>query len=147
MRSVAEQVNSLGRFDAVIQNVAVLYREPRRNETADGLAHLFAINKLVPYVLTALIKKPKRLVYISSGMHQQGDASLQDLQWENGRWNGSSAYTDSKLYDVLLAFGLARKWPEVFSNSLEPGWVPQRWAGRAPRTIWMQLIARRLGSR
>ena len=28
------------------------------------------------YVLTALINKPKRLIYLSSGMHRGGDSSL-----------------------------------------------------------------------
>jgi NAD(P)-dependent dehydrogenase (short-subunit alcohol dehydrogenase family) len=63
MRHVAEQVNALGPHDAVIHNVGVGYREPRRIETSDGLSHLFAINVLAPYLLTALIDRPKRLVY------------------------------------------------------------------------------------
>ena len=37
MRSVAEDVNALGTFDAIIHNAAVGYREPRRVETEDGL--------------------------------------------------------------------------------------------------------------
>jgi NAD(P)-dependent dehydrogenase (short-subunit alcohol dehydrogenase family) len=53
MRSVADQVNALGSFDAIIHNAAVGYREPRRVETEDGFAHVFAINSLAPYVLTA----------------------------------------------------------------------------------------------
>ena len=53
MRQVAAQVNALGRYDAVIHNVGVGYREPRI-ETADGLSHVFAVNVLAPYLLTAL---------------------------------------------------------------------------------------------
>ena len=33
MREVAEQVNRLGRFDAVIHNAGIGYREPKRIET------------------------------------------------------------------------------------------------------------------
>ena len=69
-REVAEQVNHLGRLDAVIHNAAVGYREPRRRQTKDDLPHVFAINVLAPYILTALIDRPKRLVYLSSGMHR-----------------------------------------------------------------------------
>ncbi|HEX4354741.1 MAG TPA: SDR family NAD(P)-dependent oxidoreductase, partial [Polyangiales bacterium] len=98
MRDVAEQVNALGKFDAVIHNAAVGYREPRI-ETIDGLEHVFAINVLAPYVLTALIARPKRLVYLSSGMHRGGSADLSDLQWHKRPWDGSQAYSDSKLYD------------------------------------------------
>jgi NAD(P)-dependent dehydrogenase (short-subunit alcohol dehydrogenase family) len=51
MHSVAEQVNVLGSFDAIIHNAAVGYREPHRIETADGLSHVFAINSLVTCTL------------------------------------------------------------------------------------------------
>ena len=44
-----------------------------------------------------------------TGMHMGGDASLEDLQWEHRRWNGSQAYADTKFHNVLLAFGMARR--------------------------------------
>src|SRR6202162_3238627 len=128
-RGVSEQVNQLGSFDAVIHNVGVGYREPRRIQTEDGLPHVFAINTLAPYLLTALIHRPKRLVYLSSGLHQGGDTSLKDLVWEQRPWSGQQAYSDSKLHDVLLAFAIARHWPGVLSNALEPGWVATKMGG------------------
>ena len=128
-RSVADQVNGLGSFDAVIHNAGVGYRESRRIETDDGLPHVFAVNTLAPYILTSLIHKPKRLVYLSSGLHQSGDASLKDLAWRERPWRGQQAYSDTKLHDVLLAFAIARLWPDVFSNALEPGWVPTKMGG------------------
>ena len=129
MRGVAGQVNALGRHDAVIHNAGVGYREPRRIQTADGLSHVFAINVLAPYLLTALITRPERLVYLSSGMHAGGDPALDDPQWENRRWNGVQAYSDSKLDDLLLAFAVARRWPAVRSNAVEPGWVATKMGG------------------
>ena len=129
MRDVADQANRLGRFDAVIHNVGIGYREPRRIATEDGLSQLWAVNVLAPYVLTALMERAGRLIYLSSGMHAGGDASLEDLQWERRGWNSSQAYADTKLHDVLLAFGIARRWPDVLSNALEPGWVPTRMGG------------------
>jgi NAD(P)-dependent dehydrogenase (short-subunit alcohol dehydrogenase family) len=132
-RRVAEHVNQLGAFEAVIHNAAVGYQEPRRIATEDGLPHVFAVNTLAPYILTALIKRPKRLVYLSSGLHQSGDDSLEDLAWEKRPWDGTQAYSDSKMHDVLLAFAVARRWPEVLSNALEPGWVATKMGGpRAP---------------
>jgi NAD(P)-dependent dehydrogenase (short-subunit alcohol dehydrogenase family) len=128
-RGVAEQANATGRFDAIIHNAGVGYRDPRRIETVDGLAHVFAINVLAPYLLTALMIRPDRLVYLSSGMARGGDADLDDPQWIARRWNGSQAYSDSKLFDVLLAFGVARRWPDLLSNSVEPGWVPTKMGG------------------
>src|SRR5207253_5212792 len=128
-RQIAPQVNALGAFDAVIHNVGVGYREPRRIQTEDGLPHVFAINTLAPYLLTALIHRPKRLIYLSSGLHRSGDISLEDLSWERRPWQGAAAYSDSKLHDVLLAFAVARRWPDVLSNALEPGWVPTKMGG------------------
>jgi NAD(P)-dependent dehydrogenase (short-subunit alcohol dehydrogenase family) len=127
-RHVAEQVNELGRFDAVIHNAAVGYREPYR-KTSAGLPHLFAINTLSAYILTALINRPSRLVYLSSGMHHDADANLGDILWQQRRWNGATAYAESKLHDTLLAFAIAKRWPDVLSNALEPGWVPTRMGG------------------
>jgi NAD(P)-dependent dehydrogenase (short-subunit alcohol dehydrogenase family) len=129
MRQVAEQANALGRFDAVIHNVGIGYREPSRLSTVDGLEHVFAINVLAPYLLTALMTPPDRLVYLSSGMHRGGEPELEDLQWTRRHWNGAQAYSDSKLYDVVLAFAVARLWPDVLSNALEPGWVPTKMGG------------------
>jgi NAD(P)-dependent dehydrogenase (short-subunit alcohol dehydrogenase family) len=128
-RRVADQVNHLGPFDAVIHNAAVGYREPKRLETEDGLPHVFAINTLAPYILTGLLNRPKRLVYLSSGLHRSGDRTLQDLAWERRHWNGPQAYSDTKLHDVLLAFAVARLWPDVLSNALEPGWVATKMGG------------------
>jgi NAD(P)-dependent dehydrogenase (short-subunit alcohol dehydrogenase family) len=127
-KAVAEEVNRLGRFDAVIHNAAVGYQEGQR-VTADGLPHVFAINTLAAYILTALIERPQRSVYLSSGMHHHADANLDDIVWKKRRWNGSSAYAESKLHDVMLAFAVARLWPDAFSNALEPGWVPTKMGG------------------
>jgi NAD(P)-dependent dehydrogenase (short-subunit alcohol dehydrogenase family) len=128
-RQVADQANVLGRYDAVIHNAGVGYREPSRIETIDGLSHVFAINVLAPYLLTALITPPSRLVYLSSGMHRGANPDLDDLQWIGRHWNGAEAYAESKLYDVVLAFAVTRRWPDVLSNALEPGWVPTKMGG------------------
>jgi NAD(P)-dependent dehydrogenase (short-subunit alcohol dehydrogenase family) len=128
-RNVAEQVNKLGRVDAVIHNAGVGYQEARPIVTEDGLPHVFAVNALAPYVLTALTTKPDRLIYLSSGMHHRVRARLDDLTWRKRPWNASTAYAESKWLDALIAFGIARRWPNVLSNALEPGWVATRMGG------------------
>ena len=130
MRQAAEDAKAGGPFDAVIHNAGVGYQHPRRTETPDGLEVIFATNVLAPYVLTALMPRPSRLVYLSSGMHRGGTPNLDDPQWSTRRWSGSQAYSDSKLLDVVLAFGVARRWPNVLSNAVHPGWVPTRMGGR-----------------
>ena len=127
-RGVAEQVNALGSVDAVIHNAGV-YTSSRRIATADGHAQTLAVNVLAPYVLTASIRRPARLVYLSSGMHRSGDASLRDLDWTARRWSWMQAYSDSKLFVTALALAVARLWPDVFSNAVDPGWVPTKMGG------------------
>lgn len=131
--ALAEKVNALGHFDghfdAVIHNAGVGYQQAGRQATADDLPTVFAVNSLAPYILTCLIRKPKRLIYLSSGLHRSGDATLQDLTWKTRRWNGYTAYSDSKLHDTLLSFAVARRWPDVYANAMEPGWVPTKMGG------------------
>jgi NAD(P)-dependent dehydrogenase (short-subunit alcohol dehydrogenase family) len=127
-KDLAGQVNALGSFDAIIHNAAVGYQEGHR-ETSDNLPHVFAINTLAPFILTVLIERPKRLVYLSSGMHERAHANLDDILWRKRRWDGSSAYAESKLHDTLLAFTVARYWPNVLSNAVTPGWVATKMGG------------------
>lgn len=115
-RALADQVNDLGRLDAVIHNAGV----------ESGRAVL-PVNVVAPYVLTALIERPPRLIYLSSGMHRGGRASLDRMDWSGSRASGS--YSDSKLFVTTLMAAVARRWPDVLSNAVDPGWVPTRMGG------------------
>jgi NAD(P)-dependent dehydrogenase (short-subunit alcohol dehydrogenase family) len=125
---VADRVNSIGRMDAVIHNAGI-YIDPQRVATPEGHARTLAVNVLAPYVLTAEIERPARLIYIGSNMHRSGDASLHDIDWTSRRWSGVQAYSDSKLFLAALAFSAARRWPDIHSNVVDPGWVPTRMGG------------------
>jgi NAD(P)-dependent dehydrogenase (short-subunit alcohol dehydrogenase family) len=127
-RDLAERANATGPFDAVIHNAGV-YLDASRQETEDGYARVFQINALAPYVLTALIDQPKRLVYLSSGLHRGGSPELADVNWTERRWDAMGAYSESKLWDVVLAFAVARLWPGTLSNAIEPGWVATKMGG------------------
>jgi NAD(P)-dependent dehydrogenase (short-subunit alcohol dehydrogenase family) len=127
-RAVAEAAAALGPYDAVVHNVGVGGAD-RREVTSDGLEQIFAVNVLTPYVLTALMPAPPRLVYLTSGLQASGRADLADLLYERKRWNGDAAYADSKLYDLMLAFAVARRWPQVRSNAVDPGWIRTRMGG------------------
>jgi NAD(P)-dependent dehydrogenase (short-subunit alcohol dehydrogenase family) len=117
VKRLAAAANATGRFDAVIHNAGV-YR-------ASG-EDLLAVNTLAPYILTCLVQKPQRLIYLSSGMHQRGDPGLNHMT--SGSANVS--YSDAKLLVVLLAKAVARKWPDVYVNAVDPGWVPTKMGGR-----------------
>ena len=127
-RRIAEQVNAIGRMDAVIHNAGV-YAERSRGSTPEGHATTLAVNTLAPYVLTALVERPGRLVYLSSSLHQGGGGPLRDVDWNERRWDAARAYAESKLYVTALAFALARRWPEVLSNAVDPGWARTRMGG------------------
>jgi NAD(P)-dependent dehydrogenase (short-subunit alcohol dehydrogenase family) len=127
-RSIAEQVNSIGRMDAVIHNAGI-FREPNRGPTPEGHAKVFAVNTLAPYMLTMLIERPERLIYLSSGMHRSGESTLNDMDWVERRWSTGQAYADSKLYVTTIAMAFARRWPKVVSSAVDPGWVPTKMGG------------------
>lgn len=127
-RSVADQVNAIGGMDAVIHN-AGLYSTPDRAATPEGHAAILAVNTLAPFILTALIARPQRLVYLSSSMHRGGAGALDDIDWRERRWDATRAYSESKLHVAALAFAVARRWPDVLSNAVDPGWVPTRMGG------------------
>lgn len=128
MRAIAEQVNKIGRMDAVIHNAGI-YQVASRGSTPEGHALVLAVNTLAPYMLTGLIERPSRLIYMSSGMHRGGDGSLRDIDWVERPWDSSRAYSESKLYLTALAFAVARHWPDVLSNAVDPGWVPTKMGG------------------
>ena len=128
-KRLAGEANALGDFDAVIHNAAVGYREKRRILTEDGLSHVFAVNTLAPFILTALMRRPRRLVFVSSELHRRGSPDCDDLNWERRVWKGNQAYSDTKLHDAMLAFAVARRWPDVRTNALEPGWVATKMGG------------------
>jgi len=115
-RRLADDVNGLGRMDAVIHNAGVY-----------GSPEVLPVNVVAPYLLTALLDRPERLIYLSSGLHHGGRARLADIDWSGHRTPGS--YSDSKLFVTTLAMLVARTWPEVFSNAVDPGWVPTTMGG------------------
>ncbi len=116
-KDLAQQANKLGRFDAIIHNAGV-YNVSQQQ--------IINVNTLAPYILTCLITKPDRLIYLSSGDHLHGSPNLDNLANNKGR----ISYADSKLHDVMLAFAVARKYPKIYSNSVDPGWVPTKMGGR-----------------
>jgi NAD(P)-dependent dehydrogenase (short-subunit alcohol dehydrogenase family) len=115
-KKLAADVNSLGRFDAIIHNAGVY-------QVSDDI--IFAVNTIAPYILTCLIDKPHRLIYMSSGLHMQGDPQLKHFSLKNG-----CSYSDSKLHVLMLSMAVARKWTGVLSNAVDPGWVPTKMGGR-----------------
>lgn len=115
-KNVAYEANALGRFDAVIHNAGVYRASPKE---------IFMVNTIAPYILTCLIPKPRRLIYLSSNLHLHGHANLESFKKDNSR----ISYSDSKLHVLMLCMAVARKWSDVYSNAVDPGWVPTKMGG------------------
>ena len=113
---LAEKVNALGQFDAVIHNAGLYRAAP---------TELFAVNTLAPYILTCLVQKPERMIYISSDLHLGGRPKLENFKSDISQ----ITYADTKLHVVMLCKAVARKWPGVYANALNPGWVPTKMGG------------------
>lgn len=127
-KKLAEEANKHGPFDCVVHN-AGLGPSNDGSKTSDGIASTFAVNTLGPYILTALMPKPKRLLYLSSGLHNGGSGSFEDIIWAERKWDAMQAYSDSKLHDIWLASYVARQWPDVQSCSMDPGWIKTKMGG------------------
>ncbi|MEU7300235.1 SDR family NAD(P)-dependent oxidoreductase [Streptomyces sp. NPDC007206] len=115
VRRLAAEVDDKGPLDAVIHNAGVW----------SGPA-VMPVNIVAPYLLTALLRGPRRLVYLSSGSHFGGRPELAGVDW---RGRGAGSYADSKLFVTTLAAAVARLRPQVLSNAVDPGWVPTKMGG------------------
>ncbi|EME50078.1 hypothetical protein DOTSEDRAFT_20466 [Dothistroma septosporum NZE10] len=124
-KRLADEANKNGPWDSVVHNAALGPSNSLGN-TKDGLASTFHVNSLAPYILTALMDKPKRLLYLSSGLHAGGSDNLKDIA---GKKPAFQAYSDSKVHDIMLANAVARHWPDVQSCSLDPGWIKTKLGG------------------
>lgn len=120
---LAADAVALGPYDVVIHNAGIGGGVPARTTTADGLETIFHVNVVAPYLLTALMPIPARLVYLTSGLEADGTWEPDDLQWTSREWHGMKAYSDSKLHDLMLAFEVAALHPESIVNGVDPGWI------------------------
>jgi NAD(P)-dependent dehydrogenase (short-subunit alcohol dehydrogenase family) len=134
-REMAAELVRIGAPDVVVHNAGWGSKDESRPVTEDGLERTFQINALAPLLLTALLPKPERLVFVSSDSIVRGNIRLDDLQHKNS-WTADAAYADSKLVMTALAFALARRWPGTLSNAVHPGWVNTKMSEyAAPLTV------------
>ena len=127
VKQLANEVNSFGRFDAIIHNAGISSGE------------LFDVNVLAPYVLTAEIETPNRLIYLSSSMHKSGRMLKNKAEIPN------ISYSDSKFLLTLLMNYVAKIYPETYVNAVDPGWVPTKMGGNLLPTICKKVMKRNFG--
>lgn len=127
-KALASTANTCGVFDVVIHNAGI-YNVSQKSLGREGLSSLLTVNTLAPYILTALMHKPQRLIYLSSGLHLQGDQTLENFELSLNSHDNNIGYSDTKFHDVILCMAAARRWPDVYANAVNPGWVPTRMGG------------------
>ena len=124
VRGLAEQILSEhDRLDVLVNNAGVIVRE--REETEDGLELTFTVNYLAHFLLTNLLlpllrdSAPARIVNVASA--GQSPVDFRDVMLERG-YDGMSAYTQSKLAQVMFTFELTEhlRGTGVTTNALHP---------------------------
>ena len=121
-------LNAYPRLDVLVNNVGGFWAH--KHSTADSLEHTFAVNHLASFLLTNLLldrlkaSAPARVVTVSSHVQAEGHIVFDDLQGARN-YSGQSAYSQSKLANVMFTNELARRLEgtRVTATSLHPGFV------------------------
>jgi NAD(P)-dependent dehydrogenase (short-subunit alcohol dehydrogenase family) len=131
IQEFAQRIQSdFSRLDLLVNNAGVM-AIPRR-ETADGFEMQFGTNHLGHFALTGhllpllLVTKGSRVVTVSSALHERGEMRFDDLMGVE-HYGKQSAYSQSKLANLLFAYELQRKLEgiktETISVAAHPGYA------------------------
>jgi NAD(P)-dependent dehydrogenase (short-subunit alcohol dehydrogenase family) len=137
----------------LVNNAGVM--NPPQGKTKDGFETQFGTNHLGHFLLTELLlntlKKtaPSRVVNLSSCFHdkamgREGKIHFEDLNFERKKYDGWSAYAQSKLANLLHAKQLAVRLQGtgVTAVSVHPGWVRTALIHHS-MPLWMQNVVLR----
>lgn len=140
------------RLHLLINNAGVM--NTPRGRTRDGFETQLGVNHLGHFLLTSLLtarlieSAPARIVNLSSCYHDRamgrdGDIHFDDLFFERSKYDGWTAYAQSKLANLLHAQELARRLrgTGVTAVSVHPGWVRTSLM-RHSMPSWLQVATR-----
>jgi len=131
--------------DVLVNNAGVMATPQRR--TADGFELQFGTNHLGPFALTNLLlpRIRDRVVTVSSGAHHLGRIVLDDLNWEQRRYQRWLAYGQSKLANLLFTLELQRRLTAAGSGlravAAHPGYAATNLQSRTENAIQNGLMA------
>ncbi len=117
------------RLHVLVNNAGVL--PPARETSADGIELTLATNVIGPFLLTGLLVPllrgdPRgRVINVSSGGMYAQKLAVDDLQFEHGDFDGTTAYARTKRAQVVLSELWAQRLEGrgVVVHSMHPGWA------------------------
>jgi NAD(P)-dependent dehydrogenase (short-subunit alcohol dehydrogenase family) len=122
----------------------------KRLMSEDRVEMVFAVNHLAYFLLTMLLldrikqSAPARIVNVASEAHRFGSINFDDPGGEQ-RFRTISAYSQSKLANILFSYELARRLAEtgVTVNCLHPGGIASGlWTNNGPLAQFMMKVGR-----
>ena len=151
VKAMAEEIaKSEPRLDVLVNNAGIGINEPgggARQESEDGIELRFAVNYLAGYALTRALlplitaSAPSRIVNVASVGQQAID--FDDVMLTAG-YDGMRAYRQSKLAQIMDAFGLAEELASagVTVNALHPAtFMPTKVSPAKPLSTIAQGVA------
>lgn len=117
LESVRDFAARQERFDVLVNNAGLMNLPFGR--TKDGFERQFGVNHLGHFALTGLLldKIDDRIVTLSSIAHRQTPKLwIDDLNYENRRYQRNLAYAQSKLANLMFARELQRRLREAGSD-------------------------------
>lgn len=146
VRALAQRfLDAYPRLDVLLNNAGAIFTS--RQVSADGIEMTWALNHLSYFLLTHLLMDAlkaapaARVINVSSDAHLMGAIAFDDVQFERRRYSGFGAYSQSKLANVMHAYGLARRLEgtPVTANALHPGAVATDF-GKNNSGVWGKLF-------
>jgi len=110
------------RLDVLLNNAGIMMVPYRK--TADGFESQLGTNHLGHFALTGslidliLITPGARVVNISSNAHYAGEMDFENLQYEDGGYTPTAAYSRSKLANLLFTYELQRRFERKGADAL-----------------------------
>ncbi len=130
VRKAAEAIlKNYPKIDVLINNAGV--HLTTRQLTVDGYEKVFAVNHLASFLITSLLLKrmvesaPARIIQVNSEGHRFNGLAIDDLTWENRRYNGYLSYGASKIAQLMTVWELhdILQGKGVTINAMHPGAV------------------------